>query len=147
MPTLVQSLSPRSIVSAETAGLRILIPSKRSGAVLFLLIWICFWTVGGATAIRSLRQHFNFFLCSWLMGWALGELAVSYAILYMLAGREVILANSETLTCRTEIFGLGVGLARSYLVREMRNFRFQPAVGSARDARPAGLPSTMGPTL
>lgn len=42
-------------------------------------------------------------------------------------------ANSETLRCKTQIFGLG--LAKSYIVREMRNLRFQPATGAGKSRR------------
>ena len=82
---------------------------------------------------RSLQRHFNLFLCFWLAGWTVGELAVTYAILYVIGGKEVILANSETLTCKRQIFGLG--LAKSYVVREMRNLRFQPATGAGKSRR------------
>jgi hypothetical protein len=90
-------------------------------------------TVAGVSAARSLQHDFNLFLCFWLVGWFLGELAASCAILYMLGGREVVLANSERLSCTTEIFGLG--FAKSYLVREMRDSRFQPASGVGKGRR------------
>jgi hypothetical protein len=130
MPTLVQPVPPRSSVSEETGGVRTSIPSQRSWGVLFLAAWLCGWSMAGVSAGRSLLRHFHLFLCFWLLGWAFGELRVSYAILYMLGGREVILANSETVIRRTEIFGLG--LAKSYLVPEMRNLRFQPAAGAGK---------------
>jgi len=133
MEILVQPFTPRSSVSEEADGLRISIPSKWSAVVVFLGVWLTFWTIGGASAARSLQRHFNLFLCFWLAGWTAGELAVTYAILYVIGGSEVISANSETLTCRTQIFGLG--WARSYLVREMRNLRFQPASGAGRSRR------------
>jgi hypothetical protein len=133
MPTFVQPAPPRAIVSEETEGVRISIPSKRSWGRLFLAAWLCGWTVAGVSAARSLQHHFNLFLCFWLVGWFLGELAASCAILYMLGGCEVVLANSERLSCTTEIFGLG--FAKSYLVREMRDLRFQPASGVGKGLR------------
>jgi hypothetical protein len=101
--------------------------------MVFFAVWLSFWTVAGISAAHSLQRHFSLFLCFWLVGWASGELAVTYVILYAIAGREVIVANSETLTCRTEIFGFG--LAKSYLVREMRNLRFQPESGVGKGRR------------
>jgi hypothetical protein len=133
MTTLVQPARPCSSVSEDMGGLRITIPSKWSWAIVFLAAWLCGWTFGGISAARSLQRHFNFFLCFWLVGWTFGELAVSYAILYTIGGREVVLANSETLTKRTEIFGLG--LAKSYRVSEMRNLRFQPEAGTGKGRR------------
>jgi hypothetical protein len=133
MPTFVQSALWRATISEETEGLRISIPSKRSWGGLFLAAWLCGWTVAGVSAARSLQHHFNVFLCFWLAGWFLGELAVSGAILYMLGGREVVRANAERLSCTTEICGLG--FAKSYLVREMRDLRFQPASGVGKGRR------------
>jgi hypothetical protein len=133
MDTFIQPAQPRAAVSEETEGVRISIPSKRSWGGLFLAAWLCGWTVAGVSAARSLQHHFNLFLCFWLVGWVLGELAVCYAILYMLGGREVVLANSERLRCTTEIFGLG--FPKSYLVREMRNLHFQPASGVGKGRR------------
>jgi hypothetical protein len=52
---------------------------------------------------------------------------VTYTVLYAIGGREVILVNSQSLTIRTEIFG--VGPAKSYRAEQIRNLRFQPALG------------------
>jgi len=79
--TLVQPSETRSSVSEEAEGVRISIPSKWSGVIVFLGVWLTFWTIGGVSAARSLQRHFNLFLCFWLAGWTVGELAVTYAIL------------------------------------------------------------------
>lgn len=133
MEILVQPSRPRSSVTDEAEGVRISIPSKWSWVILFFAVWISLWTIGGISAARSLQRHFSLFLCFWLAGWTFGEFAVMYAILYAIGGREVIFASSGTLTCRTEIFG--VGLAKSYQVREMRNLRFQPEAGVGKSHR------------
>lgn len=130
MPTLVEPSPPRSTVSEDVEGLRICIPSKWSWAILFFAAWLCMWTVGGITTGLSLFRRFNLFICFWMIGWAFGEVVVTYIVLYAMGGREVILANSETVAIRTEIFRLG--LAKSYLVREMRNLRFQAAAGAGK---------------
>jgi hypothetical protein len=101
--------------------------------ILFLLVWLTGWTYGGAQAGRSLINHFTLFMAVWMMAWAFGVLWVSYAILYAIGGREIILANSETLTRTTKLFGLG--RSKSYLVREMRDLRFQPETGGGRSRR------------
>jgi hypothetical protein len=62
-----------------------------------------------------------------MIGWAVGEVVVTYIVLYAIGGREVILVNSETVTIRTEIFRLG--LAKCYGVRTIQNLRFQAAAG------------------
>jgi len=66
----------------------------------------------------------------WMMGWAFGEYFAGYTVLYALAGKQVIVASADGLTCRTEIFGLGSG--KSYVAREIRNLRFQPAQATGR---------------
>jgi hypothetical protein len=133
MTTLVQPSQPRSVVSEELEGIRIAIPSKWSWVIVFFAVWLSFWTIAGISAAHNLQRHFSLFLCVWLVGWTFGELAVTYAILYAIGGREVVQANSDTLTVRTEIFRLG--LAKSYRVHEMRNLRFQPEAGAAKGRR------------
>jgi hypothetical protein len=133
MPTSLQPFAPRSTVSEDLEGLRISIPPKRDASLLFLIFWCCGWTAGGIFAFRSLLHQFHFFIFVWLIGWAVGEASVGYTILYALGGRQIVLANSDTLTCRTQIFG--IGLTRSYLVRDMRDLRFQPEQGTGKGRR------------
>jgi hypothetical protein len=133
MPTSLQPFAPRSTVSEDLEGLRISMPPKRDAGLLFLMFWCCGWTAGGVFAIRALLHQFHAFIFVWLIGWAVGEASVGYRILYALGGRQIVLANSESLTCRTQIFGLG--LTRSYLVREMRDLRFQPEAGTGKGRR------------
>jgi hypothetical protein len=123
MPAIVQPFQPRSTVSDEVDGLRISIPPKRSGVLLFILCWLAFWTYAGIQSGRTLMHHFSFFLAFWMMGWVFGELWACYLILYTVGGREIIVANSETLTRTTKLFGLG--WSKAYLAREIRNLRFQ----------------------
>ena len=130
MPTLVQPLSSRATVSEEIAGMRIVVPGRWNANSLFVAFWLCGWTFGGIAAIRSLLHYFNPFLCFWMLGWAFGEYFAAYTVLYAVGGRQVIIASSETLTCRTEVFGLGWG--KSYLVREIKNLRFQSTPGTGR---------------
>jgi hypothetical protein len=82
---------------------------------------------------RGLMGHFNLFMVIWMIAWAFGEIMVTYSILYALGGREIVAANSESLTLKKEIFGLG--LSKGYLVRDMRDLRFQPEVGAGRGRR------------
>jgi len=137
MLNLAQPFPTRATVSEQVDGLRISIPSKWSWSLLFPAAWLCGWTVGGVAAGLSLFRRFSFFVCFWLVGWAVGEVVVGYMILYALGGREIIVANSETLTCRKQIFGLG--WARSYRVVEMRNLRFQRAESASNRRIPSRI--------
>jgi hypothetical protein len=72
---------------------------------------------------RGLLRYFSLFLAIWMLGWAFGELfLLVYTILYVLGGRDIGAGNPDGLTCRTEIFALG--LSRSDLAAEMRDLRF-----------------------
>jgi hypothetical protein len=137
MGTLVQPYHSRFHASEDVDGLRVSIPGQWSWALLFPLFWLCAWTAGGLTAGASLFRRFNFFILFWMMGWAFGEVAVGYMVLYGIGGRLLILANAENLTLRTEIFRLG--WSKSYMVREMRNLRFQPEIPGARGKVPSRI--------
>jgi hypothetical protein len=130
MPNPVQPSAPRSTVSEDLEGLRISIPAKWSWALLFPAAWLCAWTVGGITAGLSLFRHFNLFILFWMFGWAFGEIVVGYTVLYAIGGREIILVSADTVTCRRQIFRLGV--TQSYRASEMRNLRFQPDASSGK---------------
>jgi hypothetical protein len=137
MPTLVQPLSSNATVSEDIDGMRIVIPGRWNWGLLFASFWLCGWTVGGITAGRSLLHKPNPFLFFWMLGWAFGESLVGYTVLYALAGKQVIVANPDALSCRTEIFGLGV--SKSYLPREIKNLRFQPRLGTGRGQVASGI--------
>jgi hypothetical protein len=119
MPTMVQHFRRRSSVSDEAEELRISIPAKWDWAILFLVFWLAFWTYSGMHSWRTRINHFSLFLLVWLFA----ELWASYVILYALGGREIILASSQALTRTKKIFGLG--WSKTYLVREIRDLRFQ----------------------
>jgi hypothetical protein len=123
MATIVQPFASRSTITEGPEGLSISIPPQRSWAILFMLAWLGGWTVGGFAAGSSLFHRFSFFVLFWMGGWAFGEIAVGYIVLYTLAGQEVIVASMDALTIKTQIFGFGRG--KSFLVRDMRNLRYQ----------------------
>jgi hypothetical protein len=137
MALLAEPIGSNATVSEEFDGLRIVIPGCWHGGLVFLSFWLCAWTFAGYQAWRSLFHHFSLFLCIWLIGWACGELWACFAVLYGLGGKQIIVANAETLTCRTEIFG--VGRTRSYRALEMTNLCFQPTRGRGRSKRPSRI--------
>jgi hypothetical protein len=110
---------PRTTVWDEADGVRISFPPKRDWSILFLVVWLAFWTFSGMHSWRTRINHFDLFTAVWLFG----ELWASYVVLDSVGGSEIILVNSETLTRTRKIFGLG--LSRTYQVREMGNLRFQ----------------------
>ncbi len=121
----------RSAVSQEGGGLRISIPmSMKPFVALFMVVWLGAWTVGGISTARHLLANFDPFEGFWMCGWALGECAVSYSLVRMLVGRDVVQAKNGIIELRKEIFGLG--LSKKYSVPEIRNLRFQPALRTGR---------------
>jgi len=137
MATIVQPFVSRSTVSEDVEGLRISIPAQRSWTILFMLGWLGAWTAGGIAAGTSLFHRFNFFIPFWMCAWAFGEVFAGYTVLYAIGGRQIVISKFDALTIRTEIFGLGP--ARSYLVSEMKNLRFQPPAIVNRGQRASGI--------
>jgi hypothetical protein len=137
MPTPVQPALSRCSISEDFAGLRIVIPARCSLVILFLLGWLGAWTLGGITVAKSMLHHLNTFILFWMFGWAFGALGVGYVVLYMLAGRQVVLANAEGLNIRSQVFGLGP--ARSYLAQDIHNLRFRPRFAAGRVIHPSAI--------
>ena len=93
--------------------------------MLFLMAWLGGWVFGEVSAVGQLlnpgEKTPSAFLAFWLAGWTLGGAFAASAVIWQLAGREVIVINSSTLTHRAEAFGLG--LSRSYRTADVKNFR------------------------
>jgi hypothetical protein len=130
---IIDPFPQRCVISEDLGGLRVSIPPRRGWVLLFFAVWLSFWTFSGIQAGRGLLKHFSLFTAFWMIGWVFAELWVSFGILYTLAGREIIAANADALTCKKEI--LGLGFSRSYLAPEIRNLRFQPEMGAGRSRR------------
>ena len=127
MPTYtrpgVQRFSSPLTASDEAEGLRISIPPPRDWAVLFIVLWLGFWTFAGLHSWRTRISHLSLFTAVWVFG----ELWGSLAILDNFGGREIVLVNSASLTRTRKIFALG--WSKTYPVREIRNLRFQRGSG------------------
>src|SRR5277367_2466014 len=122
MPTYtrpgVEWFRSRLAVSDEAEGLCISTPPRRDWTVLFIGLWLGFWTFAGLHSWRTRINHFSLFMAVWVFG----ELWGSYAILDNFGGSEIILANSDALTRTRKIFALR--WSEAYPVREIRNLRF-----------------------
>ena len=86
MSSAVQPFVSRAKVSEEIEGLRIIIPPRRSLAILFILGWLGAWTVGGVTAGASLFHRFSLFILFWMFAWLFGELMVGYIVFNTIGG-------------------------------------------------------------
>jgi hypothetical protein len=124
---MLERFTPRAVVSESSDGLRICIPSRRDWASLFLLVWLCFWTVFALQSKHDGSRHFTPGM--WLF-WGFGEVWAMFALLREMGGQEIITVNPEKLTRRVQIFRLG--FTRTYRLSEIKNLRFQPGTGGGR---------------
>ncbi len=119
-------------------GLTVTMRTPAAGCLLgFLGAWFVGWSLGGASAFRavadadSLLNPFTLFMLVWLAGWALGEVAVGYFILFTAFGQETIIIDGQTLGRYAEIFGWRLG--KRYPLQECTNLR--AAGHDAKDER------------
>jgi hypothetical protein len=115
----------RATVLDEAGVLRISIPAKRRWfLILSLILWLSMWLYAGiaATGTQITREgEPPFFRLIWLVFWAAGSLFALYALLWMLAGREVVRVAGSEISLRREI--LGLGRSREFDAAAVRNFR------------------------
>src|SRR3984885_11392960 len=127
--------APRYLLAPTADGVRVEIPAPRNWfAVAFLSVWLMGWFFGERSALAQLfglslggmtpRHVQPGFLSVWLVVWTVGGAAALTTLLWQLAGREIITANSLSLSRRIEAFGLGI--TRSYTLSEIRDLRATP---------------------
>lgn len=92
----------RSIADANITTLTITIPAKKNySAIAFLTLWIVIWALGEFLCIAELgnpdSEESGLFLTVWLVAWTLVGVFVIYVLLWMLAGREIIIVSNGQL--------------------------------------------------
>ena len=102
---------------------------KNWALILFLAVWLSFWTFGGITSVIALisgsnRDPLIFF---WLCGWAGGETLGLVIWLWTLVGQETISIERGVFSHKREIFGRGV--TRVYAMNELFNLRVSGPFG------------------
>ena len=117
---------PRFRSEVTPQGLRIVIPAGRNWLILlFLLAWLGGWVMGEVTVSKQLLNSTAktpiAFLSFWLVGWTIGGTLAAGAVLWQLAGREVLTIDSMSLLYRIEAFG--IGRSRSFRAADVKNFR------------------------
>jgi hypothetical protein len=107
-------------------------PRRSWGALLFLTLWLLFWTAGGLAAAREVPKappSGAAFLLFWLCGWAAGECTAAFVIAWQLFGRTLLTVTPDGLEVRKQIGRLA--LTKRYdaaLVRDITAIRV-PADG------------------
>ena len=125
----------RYALEATADGVRVVIPAPRNWLMItFFSAWLLGWFFGERGALiqlfgqpsggMTLKHVQPGFLLLWLVMWTAGGTAVVTTLLWQLAGREVITANSLSLTRRIEAFGFGI--TRSYTLSDIRDLRVYP---------------------
>ena len=143
----VEPSLPRFKADVGTDGYRVVIPARRNWlAVVFLLAWLGGWAFGETDAIvgivdGSVRSASGF-VAFWLIGWTIAGLVVSTAIVWQLAGREVVTVGPALLMLRVE--ALGLGRARSFRMSDIRELRATEFGGNPFVAQRMLLPSLVG---
>jgi hypothetical protein len=76
------------------------------GTIVFLIVWLSIWTLGGGAAFYSLPLAGwggRAFLLVWLCGWAYGECFAIASLAWQLCGREVLTVTPQDLEVRREV--------------------------------------------
>ncbi len=91
--------------------LRITIPSlKKWPMIIFLIVWLTLWSVGGIFAVRAIVTGENvLFLLLWLIFWLFFEIFSIYHLLWQIFGQERIEVTADSLTICQAILGIGRG--------------------------------------
>lgn len=115
---------PRARISDTPAGRVVEIPAKKDAFVLRVLcVWLVGWFVGWLAAASQLfaDRPPSGFLLIWLSIWTAAGAFALFAVLWGLAGREVLTAAPGSLVLERRIGSLG--RARRYdtsLIRDLR---------------------------
>ena len=89
---------------------QIVIPSgRRWFGLVFMGVWIAFWSFGGVMAIREFLRTGEAFLALWLMGWAIGWIFVALCIAWQLTGVEILRVRHGALEHRWRLIGFERG--------------------------------------
>jgi hypothetical protein len=106
--------------------------------VLFTIFWLAMWSFFERTiGIRALQGHASFFEYGWLGLWTIGGASAAFTVVWMLLGREKIVADAAFLSVRHEVVSLG--WSRRFASQEVRNLRHSPPVWSRNRLLPAGV--------
>ena len=133
--TLIKPGQGRSQIEEQGLGLKVTIPSKKNILIiLFLCAWMGGWFMGEIFAIRELisgkaSNGSGLFLAFWLCAWTIGGIFVLFAILWNIAGKEIITLSNDTLKIERKIFDIGI--THEYLISEITNLRSLEIVNSS----------------
>lgn len=105
------------------------VPSHKSiFFIFFISAWLVGWGFGEVNAIKTLlspeQDERKAFMTFWLIGWTLGGAWALGALIWQLAGFEILTIDQTTITQRIEI--LGMGFNKHYNLKEVKDLRVIP---------------------
>ena len=108
------------------SGMELHILAKKDwGSLIFIPVWLVFWTFGGITAMKWVIHPGpstpRAFITLWLAGWLLGEVWAIYWWLWSGFGKEIVTIREGALSIRRDI--LGYGRTRSFPTGSVKNLR------------------------
>ena len=102
-----------------------ILAKKDWGSLIFIPVWLSFWTFGGITAMKWLVHPGpstpRAFFALWLAFWFLGEVWAIYWWFWTAFGKEIVTIREGALSIKRDI--LGYGRIRSFPVGSVRNLR------------------------
>jgi hypothetical protein len=128
----------RSATRRTPEGLEISIPAKRNIFVFtFLFPYLIGWGIGEATFVGILFNGTSdvphLLVGAWVAFWTFSGGVALYVWFWMLKGREILALQPDVLIVRREIWGVGQGESREYLLRHLKNLRVASNTGNPLD--------------
>ena len=153
----IQPPKPRYTVEDNFAALRVVIPARRSWAlILFLGFWLTGWAAGeffvGAMLIRGAIGLITgdpqaagdtggaiggTFMAVWLLLWTVGGGFALITWLWNVAGKEIVSVDSDALTIQKTVFG--IGLSKRYATAYVDRLRATGEQGDTQGPWSGGL--------
>jgi len=98
---------------------------KDWGSLIFLPLWLTFWTFGGLKAmswvVEPRSSAPNAFIALWLVGWACGEVWATYTWFWIAFGKEIVQLKEGSLDVKRDV--LGFGRNRRFPLSAVKNLR------------------------
>jgi hypothetical protein len=129
--TQIEPEKPRYTIQQTGSSVVVSAPARRNWLILiFILVWLGGWTVGGAQAIPQAIQpgEQQAFMAFWSIGWLLGELYAIAIVVWQLAGREELILSANSLVHRVAAGGLN--RRREFSSANIKHLRATPQTTS-----------------
>lgn len=117
----------RSTITETYNGIEIIVPAKKQWfVIIFLGLWLCFWSVGEFFAVKTIFTGkigiaTGVYLFVWLSGWTYGGFFAFKSFWWIIAGQEVISFTKNDFIINKK--GAFFYKATTYGTADAKNFR------------------------